>query len=107
MHSLLATRPPLFRGIYMLGLIQALSILSPISVHAKLLMQRLWKQRIMWDEPLDPDILEEWTAILIDINKISFIRAFFQTFHQTPHCGYMCLQMPAQRHIVRWPIYLT
>jgi len=75
----------------MLGLIQALSILSPISVHAKLLMQRLWQQHIMWDETLDPDILEEWTAILVDINKISFNRAFFQTLHQTPHCGYMCL----------------
>ena len=34
-------------------LFDPLSILNPISVHAKLLMQRLWQQRVMWDEPLD------------------------------------------------------
>ena len=57
-----------------------LGILNPISIHAKLLMQRLWQQRVMWDEPLDQDILMEWTAILADICKssaISFNRAFF------------------------------
>jgi len=61
-------------------LFDPLGILSPISVRAKLLMQRLWQQHVMWDEPLDTDILEEWTGILADINKssvISFDRAFF------------------------------
>ena len=41
-----------------------LGILSPVSVHAKLLMQELWQQRDMWYKPLDQDILEEWVAIL-------------------------------------------
>ena len=59
-----------------------------------LLMQRLWQQRVMWDEPLDQDILEEWTGILADIlksNVISINRVFFQTLLQPPHCSYMYL----------------
>ena len=47
-------------------LFDPLGILSPISVRAKLLMQRLWQQHAMWDEPLDTDILEEWTGILAE-----------------------------------------
>ena len=55
-------------------------MLNPISVCTKLLMQRLWQQRVMWDEPLDEGILKEWTAILADICKssaISINRIFF------------------------------
>ena len=48
-------------------LFDPLGILNPISVYAKLLMQRLWQQHVMWDEPLDQDILKERTAILGDI----------------------------------------
>lgn len=40
-------------------LIDPLVILNPISVHAKLLMQWLWQQYVVWDEPLDQDILKE------------------------------------------------
>lgn len=67
-------------------LFDPLGILNPISVHAKLLTQRLWQQRVMWDEPLDQDILKEWTAILADICKSSVIsinRAFFPDITST------------------------
>ena len=73
-------------------------------------MQRLWQQRVMWYEPLDEGILEEWTAILADIGRSSVIsikRAFFKILHHPTHCSYTCSQMPAPKHMVQWPIYLT
>ena len=54
-------------------LFDPLSILNTISVCAELLMQQLWQQSVMLDEPLDQDILKEWPAILADICKSSVI----------------------------------
>ena len=67
-------------------LFDPLGFLNPISVRAKLLMQRLWQQHFMWDEPLDQDTLEEWTGILADIRKsnvISINTVFFPDITST------------------------
>ena len=63
-------------------LFNPLGIVSPVSVHAKLLMQQLSQRRIAWDEPLNQDLQEDWTTILADICKcaeISIDRRLFTT----------------------------
>ena len=63
-------------------LFDPLGITSPVSVRAKLFMQKLWQFHVEWDEPLDAGIKEEWTAIMRDIqqlSKLTFNRRFFQT----------------------------
>ena len=61
-------------------LFDPLGMVSPISVRAKLLKQRLWQQHVTWDEPLDKHLLADWTAILTDICRcpdISVKRQYF------------------------------
>ena len=68
-------------------LFDPLGIVSPVSVRAKLFIQRLWQLRIMWDEPLDKDHLDVWTAVLTDICKAadtSIERRFFTTDFSEP-----------------------
>ena len=45
-------------------LFDPLSIVSPVPVRAELLMQQLWQRYVAWGEPLDQDVLEDWTTIL-------------------------------------------
>jgi len=40
-------------------LFNPLGITSPVSVHAKLFMQKLWHLHVDWDEPLDAVVKEE------------------------------------------------
>jgi len=52
-------------------LFDPLGITSPVSVRAKLFMQKLWKMNAEWDEPLDAIIREEWVTIMNDIQRLS------------------------------------
>jgi len=52
-------------------LFDPLGITSPVSVRAKLFMQKLWQMNIEWDEPLDAIIREEWVTIINDIQRLS------------------------------------
>ena len=57
-------------------------IASPVSVRAKLFMQKLWQLHIKWDEPLNTTTTEEWAAIIRDIRQLSTLpieRQFFKT----------------------------
>ena len=57
-------------------------IASPVSVHAKLFMQKLWQLHINWDEPLNITNTEKWAAIISDIHHLStptIERQFFKT----------------------------
>lgn len=47
-----------------------LGILSPVSVGAKLLMQKLWKERYEWDEPLPDEIKTKWIDIVQEIRNV-------------------------------------
>ena len=42
-------------------------IASPVSVCAKLIMQKLWQLHIKWDEPSNSTTTEEWGTIINDI----------------------------------------
>ena len=52
-------------------LFDPLGITSPVSVRAKLFMQKLWQLHVEWDEPLETNAKEEWTIILRDIQQLS------------------------------------
>ena len=47
-----------------------LGILSPVSVGAKLLMQKLWKEKYEWDEPLPDEIKTKWIHIVQEIRNV-------------------------------------
>ena len=65
-------------------LFDPLGLTSPVSVRAKVFMQKLWQLRVEWDEPLDSSIRDEWNAIISDIQRLSELtidRCYFkQTF---------------------------
>ena len=63
-------------------LFDPLGITSPVSVRAKLFMQKLWQLHVEWDEPLETSIKDEWITILRDIRQLSTLtlaRRFFKT----------------------------
>jgi hypothetical protein len=39
-----------------------LGLIAPFIISAKILIQRLWKRSLEWDDPLPPDVLAEWHA---------------------------------------------
>ncbi|XP_065883974.1 uncharacterized protein [Dysidea avara] len=67
-------------------LFDPLGITSPVSVRAKIFMQKLWQLRVEWDEPLDATIRDEWITIISDIQKLSELiidRCYFKEgFHR-------------------------
>ena len=44
-----------------------IGVLSPVTVRAKILIQKLWQQDIDWDEPLNNAAEQEWLSIATDI----------------------------------------
>ena len=63
-------------------LFDPLGITSPVSVRAKLFMQKLWQLHVEWDEPLETSIKDEWITILRDIRQLSTLTLawhFFKT----------------------------
>ena len=62
-----------------------IGILSPVTVKAKIFMQKLWQQDIDWDEPLTTTAEEEWLSIAADIQEatsITFTRQYL------PSCNF-------------------
>lgn len=54
-----------------------LGLLGPVTIIAKMMMQRLWALKITWDESVPANIYTEWTNFAIDlqlINDIEFSR---------------------------------
>lgn len=52
---------------------------SPVTVSGKMLMQEIWKEKVGWDDPLPPSIIQKWEAILPGLRGISthsFSRAY-------------------------------
>ena len=65
-----------------------IGLTAPITIHAKLLLQRLWQMRIHWDEPIEKEVAKEWQAIVTDIQKLPnfpIARRYFITTFTTSH----------------------
>ena len=57
-----------------------LGLLQPVTVAAKILIQKLWKEGIDWDEPLPPSLDQKWRAVATEIGdgtKLEFPRRYF------------------------------
>ena len=46
-----------------------LGVLSPVTIHAKLLIQELWQQSVDWDEPLHQQMTNKWKDIATDLQN--------------------------------------
>ncbi|GIY25080.1 DUF1758 domain-containing protein, partial [Caerostris darwini] len=55
--------------------------LSPITIQSKLLMQKLWKYQLQWDEVVPPDIAIEWKALSQDILFVKDFKISRYLFH--------------------------
>lgn len=51
-----------------------LGLLGPLSIRAKIIIQRLWQLNIGWDERLPCDLLHEWLALREEISRVGLIR---------------------------------
>ena len=57
-----------------------LGFLSPVTIHAKLLIQELWVKNISWDEPLEDSMKAKWSEIVESLQKaiqVSIPRQYF------------------------------
>ncbi|XP_044583019.1 uncharacterized protein LOC123264040 [Cotesia glomerata] len=55
-------------------LFDPLDLLGPIIVHAKIIMQLLWKAGVAWDEPIPVEIHSSWSAYLDQLSLIENLR---------------------------------
>lgn len=46
---------------------------SPITIIAKIIIQKLWKMVCDWDDPIDEPVLGQWTSFLINLMNITKI----------------------------------
>ena len=56
-----------------------LGLLSLVTIQAKLLLQKLWKDKYNWNEPLPDAVCKKWSNIVTDIDEattISFPRSY-------------------------------
>ncbi|XP_043496480.1 uncharacterized protein LOC122520485 [Polistes fuscatus] len=54
-------------------LFDPLGLLSPVVIKAKILMQRLWLEKVSWDDHLTPDIVHEWSQFRQHLSQLSVI----------------------------------
>ena len=48
--------------------------LSPVTIIAKMLLQKVWKLRLHWDQDLPPPLASEWAHFLRDFPNVSRIQ---------------------------------
>lgn len=65
-----------------------LGLLLPVIFRAKLIMQKIWRSQISWDDPLPSDLLEEWQTFVSDFPKLSevAIQRFVGTSPGSSYC---------------------
>ncbi|XP_055522879.1 uncharacterized protein LOC129717060 [Wyeomyia smithii] len=50
-----------------------LGLISPVIVLAKLLVQRLWQLKIVWDDPVDEDTARQWNELQVSMSLLAHI----------------------------------
>ncbi|XP_062538613.1 uncharacterized protein LOC134206887 [Armigeres subalbatus] len=63
-----------------MSLFDPLGLVAHFVVHGKLIMQRIWREGLDWDEKINGEILEDWrrwSGLLLRINEVSVPRCFF------------------------------
>ncbi|XP_015121180.1 uncharacterized protein LOC107043968 [Diachasma alloeum] len=59
-------------------LFDRLGLLSPVVIRAKALLQRLWVEKLDWDDALSPQISDKWTQFRKELSQVENI--------SIPHC---------------------
>ena len=63
-----------------LAIFDPLRLVSPVTIKAKIFIQHLWQQRLLWNEPLHQDDQDEWLTIINEIGEstsMSIARCYF------------------------------
>jgi len=63
-----------------------LGLAVPVTIRAKLFIQTLWQKQLQWDEPLEPDLCEQWQSIISDIKQLPQFhvnRRYFTTTYES------------------------
>ena len=60
-----------------------LGLAVPVTIRAKLLIQTLWQKQLQWDEPLEPDLCEQWQSIISDIKQLPQFHVNWRYFTTT------------------------
>lgn len=58
----------------MMSQFDPLGILSPIIIHAKIIMQYVWKSGVEWDEKIPGHLQEKWFSWLDSLERIQMVR---------------------------------
>jgi len=67
-------------------LFDPIGIMTPVTIRAKILIQKIWTRQIEWDEPLGIELAKEWQEIAGDLDQLHqlFIhRPYFNKFDPT------------------------
>ena len=62
-----------------------LGLAVSVTIRAKLLIQTLWQKQLQWDEPLEPDLCQQWQSIISDIKQLPQFhvnRCYFTTTYE-------------------------
>lgn len=52
-------------------LFDPLGLVGPIVIRAKLILQRLWRLKVQWDEPLPDDVQEDWKKYRLSLTLLN------------------------------------
>ena len=62
-----------------------IGLVSPFTVRAKVLLQKIWSRKVGWDDPLPDEIVKSWFEWLKDVFEISKIKIPRWTGLQSKH----------------------
>ena len=65
-------------------LFDPMGITTPVTIQAKILIQKVWTQHIEWDEPLGTELAREWQEIaedLTQLHQVSIKRQYLNNFN--------------------------
>ncbi|XP_055685305.1 uncharacterized protein LOC129791261 [Lutzomyia longipalpis] len=51
-----------------------IGLIGPIVLQAKMLLQKVWKENLDWDTPVEGSILKEWTSFISNLPAVQDIR---------------------------------
>jgi len=66
---------------YAARIFDPLGFVFPITIAAKIFINKLWKAKLGWDDPLDTTLIEEWNRIKLSLDKVpclSFDRCAYE-----------------------------
>ena len=81
-YDYLQNLPPTKKSVLRFGakIFDPLGILSPFTIHQKLMFQTLCLNRKAWDEPLDGELLKQWNNLRLEImtlEQVQLPRCYF------------------------------